>query len=105
MSSPRSRPPSTRSASPPPPAEPGPHPARLLRMTTPGQKLRDAVASSSPLQVLGVINAYSALQAEHAGARALYLSGAGVANASYGLPDLGLTGLEDVCIDIRRITD
>ncbi len=74
-------------------------------MTTPGQKLRDAVASSSPLQVLGVINAYSALQAEHAGARALYLSGAGVANASYGLPDLGLTGLEDVCIDIRRITD
>ena len=74
-------------------------------MTTPGQKLRDAVASSPPLQVLGVINAYSALQAEHAGARALYLSGAGVANASYGLPDLGLTGLEDVCIDIRRITD
>jgi methylisocitrate lyase len=74
-------------------------------MTSPGQKLRDAVASSSPLQVLGVINAYSALQAEHAGARALYLSGAGVANASYGLPDLGLTGLEDVCIDIRRITD
>ena len=74
-------------------------------MTSPGQKLRDAVASSAPLQVLGVINAYSALQAEHAGARALYLSGAGVANASYGLPDLGLTGLEDVCIDIRRITD
>jgi methylisocitrate lyase len=69
-----------------------------------GKRFRDALKAQSPLQILGVINAYSALQAEKSGARALYLSGAGVANASYGLPDLGMTGLEDVCIDIRRIT-
>ena len=52
---------------------------------------------------MGVINAYSALQADRIGYKALYLSGAGVANASYGMPDLGMTNLEDVCIDIRRI--
>lgn len=69
-----------------------------------GKRFKDALKEQSPLQILGVINAYSALQAEHAGAKALYLSGAGVANASYGLPDLGMTMLEDVCIDIRRIT-
>ena len=69
-----------------------------------GKRFKDALSEQSPLQILGVINAYSALQAQHAGAKALYLSGAGVANASYGLPDLGMTGLEDVCIDIRRIT-
>ncbi len=69
-----------------------------------GKRLREALKEQSPLQILGVINAYSALQAQKAGAKALYLSGAGVANASYGLPDLGMTGLEDVCIDIRRIT-
>ncbi|MBE0497332.1 MAG: methylisocitrate lyase [Campylobacterales bacterium] len=69
-----------------------------------GKRLREALTHQSPLQILGVINAYSALQATRVGAKALYLSGAGVANASYGLPDLGMTGLEDVCIDIRRIT-
>ncbi|WP_324172435.1 methylisocitrate lyase [Sulfurimonas sp.] len=69
-----------------------------------GKKFREALKDQSPLQILGVINAYSAIQAERAGAKALYLSGAGVANASYGLPDLGMTMLEDVCIDIRRIT-
>jgi methylisocitrate lyase len=69
-----------------------------------GKRFREALSEQSPLQILGVINAYSAMQAERAGARALYLSGAGVANASYGLPDLGMTMLEDVCIDIRRIT-
>jgi len=69
-----------------------------------GKKFRDQVANNNPLQILGVINAYSAIQAENSGAKALYLSGAGVANASYGLPDLGMTMLEDVCIDIRRIT-
>ncbi len=69
-----------------------------------GKKFREALVEQSPLQILGVINAYSAIQAERAGAKALYLSGAGVANASYGLPDLGMTMLEDVCIDIRRIT-
>ncbi|WP_321778999.1 methylisocitrate lyase [Sulfurimonas sp.] len=69
-----------------------------------GKKFREALKDQSPLQILGVINAYSAIQAERAGAKAMYLSGAGVANASYGLPDLGMTMLEDVCIDIRRIT-
>lgn len=69
-----------------------------------GKKFREALKTQSPLQILGVINAYSAIQAERSGAKALYLSGAGVANASYGLPDLGMTMLEDVCIDIRRIT-
>ena len=69
-----------------------------------GKKFREAIKDHSPLQILGVINAYSAIQAKKCGAKALYLSGAGVANASYGLPDIGMTGLEDVCIDIRRIT-
>ena len=57
-----------------------------------------------PLQVAGVIHAYAAILAENAGFRALYLSGAGVANASYGVPDIGLTTLDDVLIDVRRIT-
>jgi methylisocitrate lyase len=73
-------------------------------MISAGKKFRKALKENSPLQILGVINAYSAIQAERVGAKALYLSGAGVANASYGLPDLGMTMLEDVCIDIRRIT-
>ncbi|MDA7848305.1 methylisocitrate lyase [Sulfurospirillum sp.] len=73
-------------------------------MISAGKKFRESLKEQSPLQILGVINAYSAIQAERAGAKALYLSGAGVANASYGLPDLGMTMLEDVCIDIRRIT-
>lgn len=63
-----------------------------------------ALENERPLQVVGAINAYSALLAERAGFRALYLSGAGVANASFGLPDLGMTSLNDVCEDIRRIT-
>ena len=71
---------------------------------TPGAKLRAAIRAEKPLQVIGTINAYSAMLAERAGFRAIYLSGAGVANASYGLPDLGFTTLEDVCTDIRRIT-
>lgn len=62
-----------------------------------------ALETEHPLQVVGAINAYSALLAERAGFRALYLSGAGVANASFGLPDLGITSLNDVCEDIRRI--
>ncbi len=57
-----------------------------------------------PLQIVGVINAYCAILAENAGFQALYLSGAGVANASYGIPDIGLTTLEQVLIDIERIT-
>ena len=68
-----------------------------------GQKLSAALAAEHPLQVAGTINAYSALLAQQAGFKALYLSGAGVANASFGLPDLGLTSLNDVCEDARRI--
>ena len=71
---------------------------------SPGARLRAAVAAEQPLQVVGVINAYCAMLAEQAGFRALYLSGSGVAGASFGLPDLGLTTLNDVCEDIRRIT-
>jgi len=69
-----------------------------------GARFWTALAAERPLQVVGAINAYSALLAERAGFRALYLSGAGVANASFGLPDLGITSLNDVCEDVRRIT-
>lgn len=69
-----------------------------------GEKLWQALDAERPLQVVGTINAYAALLAERAGFRALYLSGAGVANASFGLPDLAMTTLNDVCEDIRRIT-
>jgi methylisocitrate lyase len=68
-----------------------------------GLRLRNALAQEKPLQVVGAINAYSALLAERAGFRALYLSGAGVANSSFGVPDLGITSLNDVCEDVRRI--
>ncbi len=68
-----------------------------------GERFRQALVERAPLQIVGTINAYQALQASKIGHRALYLSGAGVANASYGLPDLGITGLEEVCIDVRRI--
>lgn len=70
-----------------------------------GKRFRMAVKKEKPLQVVGTINAYTALMAEKAGYRAIYLSGAGVANASYGLPDLGITSLDDVLIDAHRITD
>jgi len=69
-----------------------------------GARFRAALEAERPLQVVGTINAYTALLAERAGFRAIYLSGAGVANASFGLPDLGMTSLNDVCEDIRRIT-
>ena len=69
-----------------------------------GARLRAAMAAEKPLQLPGVINAYSALLAREAGFKALYVSGAGVANASFGLPDLGMTSLTDVCEDIRRIS-
>ena len=69
-----------------------------------GGRLRNALAQERPLQVVGTVNAFSALLAERAGFRALYLSGAGVANASFGLPDLGITSLNDVCEDVRRIS-
>lgn len=66
--------------------------------------LLEAINQEQPLQVVGAVNAYSAMQAEKTGFKAIYLSGAGVANASYGLPDLGMTGLSDVLEDVRRIT-
>jgi methylisocitrate lyase len=69
-----------------------------------GKRFRAAVAKHAPLQIPGAINAYCALLAQQAGFKALYLSGAGVANASYGLPDLGVTALGDVLEDARRIT-
>jgi methylisocitrate lyase len=72
--------------------------------TSAGARLWAALAEERPLQVAGTVNAYSALLAEAAGFRAIYLSGAGVANASFGLPDLGITSLNDVCEDVRRIT-
>jgi methylisocitrate lyase len=68
-----------------------------------GARLWQALEEERPLQVVGAINAYSALLAERAGFKAIYLSGAGVANASFGLPDLAMTTLNDVCEDIRRI--
>lgn len=71
---------------------------------TPGGRFWAALEAERPLQVAGAINAYAAMMAEHTGFRALYLSGAGVANASFGLPDLGMTTLNDVLEDIRRIT-
>ncbi|RUO36577.1 methylisocitrate lyase [Aliidiomarina sanyensis] len=76
----------------------------MTKILSAGAKLRQAVAQEKPLQIVGTINAYTAMMAERVGHKALYLSGAGVANASFGLPDLGMTSLNDVCEDIRRIT-
>ena len=72
---------------------------------SPGRRFRDAVAVECPLQVVGVVNAYAAIMAERVGFRAIYLSGSGVASASYGLPDLGMTTLNEVLEDVRRITN
>jgi methylisocitrate lyase len=69
-----------------------------------GARLWQALENERPLQIVGTINAYAALLAEQAGFQAIYLSGAGVANHSFGLPDLAMTTLNDVCDDIRRIT-
>ena len=69
-----------------------------------GARFRAALDAEQPLQIVGAINAYTAMLAERAGFRAIYLSGAGVANASFGLPDLAMTTLNDVCEDIRRIS-
>lgn len=69
-----------------------------------GKKFRQALANHQPLQIVGTINAYSAMMAKNIGHQAIYLSGGGVANASYGLPDLGMTSLNDVVADVQRIT-
>ncbi len=75
------------------------------KIMSPGARFRLAVKEEEPLQVVGVINAYHARLAEASGFRALYISGGGVAAGSCGIPDLGITSLEDVLIDVRRITD
>jgi methylisocitrate lyase len=72
---------------------------------SPGKRFRQAISEHSPLQIVGTINAYSAMMAERIGHHSIYLSGGGVANASYGLPDLGMTSLNDVLVDVQRITN
>jgi len=74
-------------------------------MQSPGVAFREAVTAEQPLQVPGAINAYHAILAQKSGFRALYLSGGGVAAGSLGLPDLGISNLDDVLVDVRRITD
>ncbi len=74
-------------------------------LTSAGARLRAALVSEKPLQVVGVLNAYTALLAQQSGFRAIYLSGGGVAAGSLGVPDLGITTLDDVLTDVRRITD
>ena len=74
-------------------------------LQSPGARFRAALAEETPLQVIGTINAYTARMAERTGFKAIYLSGGGLAANSLGVPDLGISGLEDVLIDIRRITD
>ena len=73
-------------------------------MHSAGKKFRQALADKKPLQIVGTINAYTAMMAKQIGHQAIYLSGGGVANASYGLPDLGMTSLNDVLVDVQRIT-
>ena len=76
----------------------------MTNNANPGARFWEALRTEKPLQLAGVINAYAAMMAERAGFRAVYLSGSGVATASYGLPDLGLTTLDNVAEDVRRIT-
>jgi methylisocitrate lyase len=76
-----------------------------MSQTSAGARFRKALTEESPLQVIGTINANHALLANRAGFKAIYLSGGGVAAGSLGIPDLGITGLDDVLVDVRRITD
>lgn len=76
----------------------------MSRKPSPGARFRKALKDNHPLQIVGTINAYAAMMAEKVGHQAIYLSGGGVANASYGLPDLGITSMNDVVEDVRRIT-
>ena len=77
----------------------------MQQPTSAGARFRAAIAAEKPLQIIGAINAYHAMLATQTGFKALYLSGGGVAAGSLGLPDLGISTLEDVLIDVRRITD
>jgi methylisocitrate lyase len=76
-----------------------------MTMMSQGKKFKEAVATEQPLQVVGAINAYHARLAEQTGYKAIYLSGGGVAAGSLGIPDLGISALDDVLTDVRRITD
>ncbi|MDF0752143.1 methylisocitrate lyase [Marinobacter sp. 71-i] len=76
----------------------------MSKKQSPGARFRKALKENHPLQIVGTINAYTAMMAEKVGHQAIYLSGGGVANASYGLPDLGMTTMNDVVEDVRRIT-
>jgi methylisocitrate lyase len=77
----------------------------MTTLTSAGARFRAALAAEKPLQIIGAINAYHAMLATQSGFKAIYLSGGGVAAGSLGLPDLGISTLEDVLIDVRRITD
>ena len=77
----------------------------MSNFTTAGARFRSAIAQEKPLQIIGAINAYHAMLATQSGFKAIYLSGGGVAAGSLGLPDLGISTLEDVLVDVRRITD
>ncbi len=77
----------------------------MTQLISAGARFRAAIAAEKPLQIIGAINAYHAMLATQTGFKALYLSGGGVAAGSLGLPDLGISSLEDVLIDVRRITD
>ena len=76
----------------------------MTQTLTAGGRFRLALREEQPLQIIGTVNAFAAMMAQRTGYRAIYVSGAGVANYSYGLPDLGMTSLDDVLIDVRRIT-
>lgn len=76
----------------------------MSKLPSAGARFRQALKENQPLQIVGTINAYAAMMAQKVGHKAIYLSGGGVANASYGLPDLGMTTLNDVVEDVRRIT-
>ena len=77
----------------------------MTKASSAGARFRAAVKEEKPLQVVGAINAYAARLAEHAGFKALYVSGGGVAASSLGVPDLGISTMDDVLTDVRRITD
>ncbi len=77
----------------------------MTQLTSAGARFRAALSAEKPLQIIGAINAYHAMLATQSGFKAIYLSGGGVAAGSLGLPDLGISSLEDVLIDVRRITD
>ena len=77
----------------------------MTEQTSAGLRFRQALEVEKPLQIIGTVNAYAAMMAKQVGYKAIYLSGAGVANYSYGLPDLGMTSLDNVLEDVRRITE